>query len=88
VTGEGRTDEQTADGKLCAVLAAKARAAGARTILISGAVAADLGGGGDLFDAIYPTVDEVVPLADALARGRENLVTTARSVGRVLAMGK
>jgi len=87
VTGEGRSDEQTVDGKLCAVLAAKARVAGVNTILISGAVTGDLGKVNDLFDAIYPTVDEVVPLADALAHGRENLAATARRVGRILADG-
>lgn len=53
VTGEGRTDEQTAGGKLCAVLAAKARRAGARTILISGALDGDLGGLEDLFEGIF-----------------------------------
>ena len=41
VTGEGRTDEQTAGGELCAILAARARQAGAGTILISGALHGD-----------------------------------------------
>ncbi len=87
VTGEGRTDDQTLDGKLPVVLAAKARAAGARTILISGAVAGDLGKLNDLFDVVYATVDEVVPLEDALAHARENLAATARKVARMLAIG-
>ncbi len=87
VTGEGRTDDQTADGKLCAVLATKASAAGARTILISGTVADDLPGIDELFDAVFSTVKDVVSLEDALAHGRENLAITARSAGRVLAMG-
>lgn len=88
VTGEGRTDEQTAGGKLCAVLAAKARAAGAETILISGALRGDLGEVRHLFDAVFAAVQDVCSLEEALAHGRENLATTARSVGRVLAMGK
>ena len=87
VTGEGRTDEQTAHGKLCAVLADKARAAGAKTILISGALHGDLGEVTHLFDAVFAAVQDVCSLEEALARGRENLPTTARSVGRVLAMG-
>jgi len=86
VTGEGRTDEQTADGKLCAVLAAKARAAGARTILISGARHGDPGEMSDLFDAVFTTVQDVESLDDVLAHGTRNLAITARSVGRVLAM--
>ena len=87
VTGEGRTDEQTAHGKLCAVLAAKARTAGAKTILISGAVAGDLGEVDHLFDAVFAAVQNVGSLDDALENGRKNLATTAQSVGRVLAMG-
>ncbi len=87
VTGEGRTDEQTAHGKLCAVLADKARAAGAKTILISGALHGSLGETDRLFDAVFAAVQDVCSLEEALARGRENLATTARSVGRVLAMG-
>jgi glycerate kinase len=85
VTGEGRTDDQTADGKLPAVLAAKARAAGARTILISGAVGPDLSRIEPLFDEIYATVREVNSLDEALENGRKNLEVAARSVGRKLA---
>ncbi len=87
VTGEGRTDEQTANGKLPAVLAAKARAAGAKTILVSGAVVGDLGAVNDLFDEIFATVDAAVPLEEALSNGRENLTTTAKRVGKALATG-
>ncbi len=55
------------------------------TILISGAVTGDLGELNDLFDAIYPTVQEVGSLEDALAHGRENLAATAKRVGKILA---
>ena len=88
VTGEGRTDEQTAGGKLCAVLAAKARQAGARTILISGALHGDLGKLDGLFDAVFAAVQEVGSLEEAIERGRENLFLTARNVGRILAMSR
>jgi glycerate kinase len=87
VTGEGRTDKQTADGKLCAVLAAKAEIAGARTLLISGAVAGDLGDAGDLFDAVFATVRDFGSPEEALANGRKNLAATARSVARALEIG-
>jgi len=86
VTGEGRTDDQTAGGKLCAVLAAKAKAAGARTILISGALNGDLRDVDSLFDAVFAAVQDVCSLDEAIRNGRENLSRTARSVGRVLAM--
>jgi len=88
VTGEGRTDRQTADGKLCAVLAAKADQVGARSILISGALHGDVGGVTELFDAVFATVRDVCGLDEALAGGRENLSMTARSVGRLLAIGQ
>jgi len=87
VTGEGRTDEQTADGKLCAVLAAKARAAGAKTILISGAVTGDLEEVNHLFDAVFAADKDMGSLEEALEHARENLAATARSVGKMLAMG-
>ncbi len=88
VTGEGRTDEQTAGGKLCAVLAAKARAAGARTILISGALHGDLGELDGLFDARFAAVGDVVTIEEALGSARENLARTARSVAGTLAVGR
>jgi glycerate kinase len=88
VTGEGRTDEQTADGKLCAVLAEKARHAGASTILLSGALAGDLEDLGGLFDAVFAAVQDVCSLEDAIERGPENLSTTAKNIGRILALGR
>jgi len=88
VTGEGRTDEQTVGGKLCAVLAAKARNAGASTILISGALHGKLDDLDGLFDAVFAAVQDVCSLDDAIGRGRENLSITARNIGRILALGR
>jgi glycerate kinase len=88
VTGEGRTDEQTAGGKLCAVLATKARNAGARTILISGACGGDLEKLNGLFDAVFAAVHEVCSLGEALERARKNLAIAARNVGRTLVLGR
>jgi glycerate kinase len=88
VTGEGRTDEQTAGGKLCAVLCARAKKAGAKTILISGGLRGDLRELDDLFDAVFPTVQDVCSLKEAIDRGRENLAATARNIGRILAAGR
>lgn len=88
VTGEGRTDQQTAGGKLCAVLATKARHAGARTILISGALHGDLDDVGGLFDAVFAAVRDVGTVAEAMARARDNLAAAAGNVGRLLALGR
>jgi glycerate kinase len=88
LTGEGRTDEQTAGGKLCAVLAAKARQAGASTVLISGALHGDLEELDNLFDAVFAAVQDVCPLDEAIERGPGNLFMTAQNVGRILALGR
>jgi glycerate kinase len=87
VTGEGRTDEQTADGKLPAVLAKKARAAGSKTVLISGSLDGDLIALEDLFDAAHGTVSPDVPADEAVRRGRANLAAVARTVARSVAAG-
>jgi glycerate kinase len=88
VTGEGRTDAQTASGKLPVVLASRARVAGVPTILLSGAIAGELPELDDLFEARYATVDASVPPAEAIRRGRHNLEAAARELGRRLAAGE
>ena len=88
VTGEGRTDDQTAGGKLCAVLAAKAKEAGSRTILVSGTLHGGLEELSGLFDAVFAAVQDVSSLEEAIERGPENLSTAARNVGRILALGR
>ena len=50
ITGEGRTDAQTASGKLCAVLAGMARERGVKTLLLSGALYGELDPFLDTFD--------------------------------------
>ena len=42
ITGEGKTDNQTADGKLVSVIASQAKKLGKQVIVISGAVEGDL----------------------------------------------
>ena len=85
ITGEGRTDDQTAGGKLPAVLAAKAKMAGVRTVLISGAISGDVSDLDGFFDAMHATVDEGVPPDEAVSRGRENLARGAREVAERIA---
>ena len=60
ITGEGRLDEQTAQGKLPAVLAARARAAGARRVI---AVVGAMSDGADASG-----FDEVLTCEDATGR--------------------
>ncbi len=88
ITGEGRTDDQTAGGKLPAVLAAMARRAGSSTVLVSGAIDGDLPELDAAFDARFATVGPEVPAAEAVAHGRENLAATVREVARALRDGR
>jgi len=78
VTGEGRTDEQTLHGKLCWSIGRMARRAGARTVLISGAIREGLAGFESVFDAAFASVDESCPVDEALRHGRRNLEKAAR----------
>jgi glycerate kinase len=89
VTGEGRTDVQTTTGgKLCAVLAAKARTAGVRTILLSGSIVGNPSADSQLFDASFGAVQEVSTLADALRNAPENLRRAASNIAAALATGQ
>jgi glycerate kinase len=87
ITGEGRSDRQTLDGKLCQVLATRAADAGARTILISGAVA-DHSALQGVFDVICAAVHDTGGLDQALRDARVNLSAAASSVGRLLAIAR
>ncbi len=84
VTGEGRTDDQTAHGKLPAVLAAKAKMVGVKTVLISGAITGDVRALEGFFDAMHATVEPGRPSDEAIERGRENLDAKAREVAAAL----
>jgi glycerate kinase len=86
ITGEGKTDDQTKHGKLCSVLASKAKAAGAKTILISGTVATNPNTQLEFFDAVFTTVQDVNGLKAALDSAQTNLLATATSVGRIISL--
>jgi glycerate kinase len=87
VTGEGKTDEQTAHGKLCSVLAGKAATHGAKTVLISGAISSDPSSLLQTFEAVFAAVHNVDGLDAALEFARGNLTSTATSVARAIALG-
>ena len=79
ITGEGRTDAQSAMGKAISALARRARAAGVRVAVISGA----LGEGAEKM--LELGVDDLVKatpggqsLEDALAHAADNLANAAR----------
>jgi glycerate kinase len=75
ITGEGRLDDQTLDGKGPAGVASIARKAGKRVIAFTGAatVTAEQAG---IFDCIVPIADRPLSLESAMAEG-ENLLERA-----------
>jgi glycerate kinase len=77
ITGEGRLDGQTAEGKAPAGVAKLARRYAKRVYAIVG----EANGSSDLFDRVYPLVRASVSQAEAMQRGRELL----RERGRELA---
>ena len=84
ITGEGRTDGQTASGKLCSVLAGMARERGAKTLLLSGALHGDLNAFLDIFDYAFSISAGHTSLAECIAHAPEDLAFTVRNAFRLL----
>jgi len=86
VTGEGRLDAQTLEGKAPAAVAARARGRGVPVVAIAGQVGsgAALRGG---FDAVLSTARGPASLAEALAHAGADLRRTAMALGDLLALG-
>ena len=87
ITGEGRIDSQTAQGKTPVGVARIAKQFGLPVIALAGSV----GSGVEAvyksgIDALFPTVHGAVPLSEALAKGEENLTRAARNLARTLTL--
>lgn len=80
LTGEGCSDSQTADGKLCGVIAAHCRRAGVPVILLPGALGSDPDMLDGAFDAVFPLCHAPVSLDEAVACTPQNLKRTIRSI--------
>ncbi len=85
ITGEGRTDGQTASGKLCAVLADMARARGVRSLLLSGALHGELDAFLDTFDYAFSISAGHASLDECISHAPADLAFTARNIARFLA---
>lgn len=85
VTGEGRLDAQTLEGKGPAGVAALARRHRKPVLALGGGVdpAAE-----NLFDATLPIIDSPLPLEEAMRRGAELLHRAARRAGRLITFPK
>jgi glycerate kinase len=83
ITGEGRLDAQTLEGKGPAGVAQLARRAGKAVLAFGGGIDADAE---NLFDATVPIIDSPLPLDEAMRRGAELLQRAAYRAGRLLAL--
>lgn len=84
ITGEGRTDAQTASGKLCSVLAGMARERGVKTLLISGALHGDLDPFLGTFDYVFSISTGHTSLAECIACAPQDLAFTTRNIMRLI----
>ena len=86
ITGEGRLDTQTLEGKGPAGIAALARKHRKPVLAFAGSIADDHGVA-DIFTATCPIIDEPVSLADAMARAAELLERAAIRSARLVSLG-
>lgn len=89
ITAEGRLDAQTAYGKAPGAVAAAARAAGARAIVLAGAVAMDEAALARLgFAAAIPLPDGPLTLDESMARAAELVTAAAVRAVRLIKLGR
>ncbi|WP_166245500.1 glycerate kinase [Paenibacillus turpanensis] len=84
LTGEGRSDGQTLQGKLPFYVAELARAAGKRAVLISGS----LGGGSEqltpYFAGCFAALREPADVEECMRNAEQNVLECTRSVARLI----
>ena len=86
ITGEGRLDAQTLEGKGPAGIAALARKHGKPVLAFAGSIADDRAVA-DIFTATCAIIDEPVSLAEAMARGAEFLERAATRSASLVSLG-
>ncbi|WP_257294546.1 glycerate kinase [Endozoicomonas sp. YOMI1] len=85
ITGEGRIDGQTAQGKTLLGVARIARQFNLPVIALAGSVGSDVEAVYECgIAALFPIVHDAVPLSEALAKGEENLIRAARNLASTL----
>ena len=84
ITGEGRTDSQTASGKICAVIAQTAKEYDVPTIVLSGAVKGRTENMQKIFAAAFSIDKDVNTLEEAILHSRDNLYDAARNLAGVI----
>jgi glycerate kinase len=82
ITGEGRTDSQSAGGKLCSIVAREGRKAGVPVALLSGSLGDDIGELLTMFDYAASISCGETSLDAMMAHGRRNLAFAAENLLR------
>jgi glycerate kinase len=88
ITGEGKTDSQTAGGKLCSVVARESRAAEVPVALLSGALGGDVPALLDVFDYASATACGQTGLEAMLRDSRRDLRLAAENLIRAIKLGR
>ncbi|PJG85664.1 glycerate kinase [Conservatibacter flavescens] len=89
ITGEGRMDSQSIAGKTPIGVAKLAKQRQQRVIAIVGSLREDY----DVvyqhgIDAVFPIIRQVSSLEDTLKQGRENLISTAENIARLMHLSR
>ena len=84
ITGEGCSDEQTACGKLPAVIAAHAAEHGVPALLCSGAVTGDWKALEKIFNGVFSISNGALSLEEAITNTAQNLRRTAAALAGVV----
>jgi len=83
VTGEGRTDSQTAEGKICSAVAAAARRENVPVLLLSGAIEGSPEEIGKTYDFAFSTSTGRRTLEEAMAAASDDLYFTAVNAAKL-----
>ncbi|MCF7521090.1 glycerate kinase [Neisseria sp. ZJ106] len=89
ITGEGRMDAQSIHGKTPVGVAQTAKQYGKPVIAVVGCLHEDYevvyehG-----IDAVFPIIRQTAPLEQVLANARENLISTAQNIARVMTLSR
>lgn len=87
VTGEGRTDSQTAEGKLCCAVAEAAHRENVPVMLLSGAIEGTPDAIGKTYDFAFSTSTGRRTLEEAMAAAEDDLYFTAVNAARLFNHG-
>ncbi|WP_375748811.1 glycerate kinase [Vibrio sp. HN007] len=88
ITGEGRMDDQTLQGKTPYGIAKRAKERGIPVIAIAGSLGKETEKLYEVFDGVFGTVRAPMPLSEVLLEAENNLTVSARNIASAIKLGK